>query len=425
MAPTRRSRRIQGKQQAAQPTTKRLTAVGKRRARIAAEEQPDSSRSGKRKRTENEPEPEFMHLETTVTTPSLATPHSGRSSSRTQLRLLEFAKPPITCVPFGVQNRPESVTSLFRDFILRRETPIPPWMRCVCGISTRALCNGLICGLKPRERLESIYPDEILLPEPKSTSGTPAPTLQDIKRFDMMTATYKHVNTARVEYADESTWLKAVRSALSGIEEPVSSEGDLSLFGVAEVQSVGIGPASLMPTVDHEIPFKKVDFLVLFSKENEEVGSITNAAIKTQRGLLLSQTEDPFIGYHTQFVALEAKTPEGGYYTSSMQLVTWMAAGLEKVRLLKQLADQVSNKQGRPEILPCIGISVVGHIWNLIIGMKADNGDVVGHPFLALLDQLLQSVTESILDRQSMGRSAWEIRYRFAEFSKSSASSTK
>lgn len=54
---------------------------------------------------------------------------SGNISIRRQHFRLRFSTPAVHFVPFGEQNRPQSVTELFRDLIKGNEQPIPNSLR--------------------------------------------------------------------------------------------------------------------------------------------------------------------------------------------------------------------------------------------------------------------------------------------------------
>lgn len=133
-----------------------------------------------------------------------------------------------------------------------------------------------------------------------------------------------------------------------------------------------------MPKRDGLVPFKKVDFLFLFSKKNAEVSTLTEAVLRSCGGLFLSQTDNPSVSYSSHFVSVEVKSPDGSYLSSALQLATWLAAGLEKTRQLKELADETSGKSGSSEaVLPSLGISIVGNMWFLYVAAKSENGKVV------------------------------------------------
>lgn len=147
-------------------------------------------------------------------------------------------------------------------------------------------------------------------------------------------------------------------------------------------QTVSISPPSLMPNIDNLVPFEKVDVLISFSEEHPEVRSAINAVLKKNPTMTLAQTDDLSVGQTSHFAVVEVKNPDGGYSTSSLQLATWLAAGLEKMRLLKELADKNTGREhdDKELLMPFVGISVVGHAWYVHVAAKAKDGNVVRIP---------------------------------------------
>lgn len=109
-------------------------------------------------------------------------------------------------------------------------------------------------------------------------------------------------------------------------------------------------------------------------------------------GLHFSQSDDGTICRFFQLAAVEVKSPDGSYYGSSVQLAIWLAAGLEKMRLLQAQAAATSHFSNatsapsgggdeevaaHPLLMPYPGIAVVGQAWYLHLATKADNGAVV------------------------------------------------
>lgn len=150
--------------------------------------------------------------------------------------------------------------------------------------------------------------------------------------------------------------------------------------------NVSVGPASLIPTIGGEpAAFKKVDIAILFSDSNPELKRLYKVVQKKNGCIELSQSQDATISLCCQFAAIEVKSPDGSYYGSSVQLAIWLAAGLEKTRRLKELAAASraavgSGAEGATEetaLPPYVGISVVGHVWNLHLAAKMADGDVV------------------------------------------------
>lgn len=129
-----------------------------------------------------------------------------------------------------------------------------------------------------------------------------------------------------------------------------------------------------------------MDLILAFDKSNPEIGQLTSKVLKRDPFLSLSQTDDPTVGTHSHCVAIEVKSPDGSFYGSSLQLATWLAAGLEKMNLLLESASEALGRKKQKDQksnspLPFIGIAVIGHTWNLHVASKADNGDVVSSSY--------------------------------------------
>jgi len=90
---------------------------------------------------------------------------------------------------------------------------------------------------------------------------------------------------------------------------------------------------------------------------------------------MLSQTEDATLGHMALMLALEAKSLDGTYNDASIQLAIWLAAGLEKMRELASLPiidDEIQDDR----LMPFVGLTVVGHQWELHIAVKSANVNV-------------------------------------------------
>ncbi|KAL1960945.1 hypothetical protein VTO42DRAFT_4833 [Malbranchea cinnamomea] len=152
------------------------------------------------------------------------------------------------------------------------------------------------------------------------------------------------------------------------------------LFEVNTIQDTPIGPSSLIPTINgSSIAFKKIDLAVVFSEANSTIESLYEAVRIRHPLLRLSQSDRLDPGKYSQFLAIEVKSLDGSYYAASVQLAVWLAAGLQKMKLLRELATEMrSETEPSPvHLLPFMAIAVSGHVWNLHIASKADDGVVV------------------------------------------------
>lgn len=166
-------------------------------------------------------------------------------------------------------------------------------------------------------------------------------------------------------------------------------------------QNVPIGLPSLIPTVgDEPLAFKKVDLAVVFSDSEPDLDMLCTKAMKKNAALELSQSEDGTLGGFCQFAAIAIKSPDGSYYKASVQLGIWLAAGLEKSRQLRELAatknqapaTQTQEASQEEYLLPYVGISVHGHVWNLHLAWKGLDGAVVSDLHLIFLLEVLPAV---------------------------------
>ncbi|PGH33543.1 hypothetical protein GX50_03615 [[Emmonsia] crescens] len=282
---------------------------------------------------------------------------SGNISIRRQHFRLRFSTPAVHFVPFGEQNRPQSVTELFRDLIKGNEQPIP---------------NSL------RNLLKARYPSDFTI----ETGDNPTDvgvSHHDDQLWKAMTEAFNEATKAQRRGYDENGWSGVVKTLLKGSLNDMAPDNPRPhMFEVSDVQTVSIGPVSLVP-VRHGCPIllKKVDFSISFSRDDPEIGNFYEN-IHKRWDLSLSQTEDPLVGYECQIAAIEIKSPDGIYDSSSLQLATWLAAGLENMRLLQARAREVRGIQGEDEngLLPFIGITAVGHVWSLHIASKEKDGTV-------------------------------------------------
>ncbi|KAK2794668.1 hypothetical protein FQN51_000766 [Onygenales sp. PD_10] len=266
---------------------------------------------------------------------------SAKTSTRLQRFWLGFATPRVHFVPFGEQDRPQFVTELFRDLVKGNEQPVP---------------DSLQKLVKER------YPADFMLSTENLSDADPLP--HEFQLWEIMTTAFDEATKAQRKVYDENGWSRVAKALLEGsMNVAIPDSTRPRMFESLDVQTVSIGPVSILPVFDgHPIPFKKVDFSVSFSRDDPEVGRLYNN-INRHPDILLSQTEDPLVGYVSQLVAIEIKSSDGGYDSSSLQLATWLPAGLENMRLLLERAREAQGIQGEDEIelLPFIGITAVGH----------------------------------------------------------------
>ncbi|WEW59060.1 hypothetical protein PRK78_004528 [Emydomyces testavorans] len=272
--------------------------------------------------------------------------HSASISTRRQREVLGFARPRVHFLPLESKNKPDAVTKLFSELIDRLEDAVPHTLRA----QVKTLENG------------------------------GSVRVRDVGKEDAQLWTHIRDSTSKANKTlaiirDESGWINVARPLL----EVAMSSGNGDLFEVMDVTTVSVGPASLIPVFRGEpVAFKKVDFAIVFSGDEPELGRLYTRVTQRHDAVQLSQTEDPGIGHFCQFAAIEVKSPDGSYYGASVQLAIWLAAGLEKTRQLKELATASETAPTTTEtpLLPYVGIAVVGHVWNLHLASKTADGTV-------------------------------------------------
>lgn len=139
--------------------------------------------------------------------------------------------------------------------------------------------------------------------------------------------------------------------------------------------------------MDHSASSKKLDFGIFFNPTHPNVSKLVNPILDKMPSLKFSPAEDK--ADSPQLVSIEVKSPDGSEYTSSLQLITWLAAGLQQLRELREQAllasgkgesekgKRIENHETHP--LHSFGISIVGHRWLIFAAVKNDDddGDVV------------------------------------------------
>ncbi|PGH13165.1 hypothetical protein AJ80_06411 [Polytolypa hystricis UAMH7299] len=231
--------------------------------------------------------------------------------------------------------------------------------------------NPLPTSLRSRLRAQKIGDDH-----GQHDDATP----EEAKLRDSIEEIMEDVNEKLGKNGDETAWTEVVTPLLELI---IDQRG--ALFETMQVQAVSISPQSLIPAfVRQPFAFKKVNIAVFLSDSRQEIQRLYVAIQKRHPLLLLSQSEDATVGHFFQFAALEVKSPDGSYYGASVQFAIWLAAGLEKMRQLKDLAgasssggspaDQLSDPGSHLPLYP--GIAVVVQAWYLHLAAKAMDGTV-------------------------------------------------
>jgi hypothetical protein len=202
--------------------------------------------------------------------------------------------------------------------------------------------------------------------------------------------------------------MTVVTSVLKFATEYIDPDLDLDdyeppMLNVQSIQTQAIS-SSLLPTHTATSFAKKADLALAFSLSHPEV-SRTLEPIHTQYPeLSLSQMEDAYTMRVPLVAGVEVKERGGSYNEATVQLGVWCAAGLEKLRRLREEGhekrtrergevDEPPRKEGEAEeereLPPFVGWTVVGHEWKLHVVWKDESGNVVSLPFFCLLHWLV------------------------------------
>lgn len=137
-------------------------------------------------------------------------------------------------------------------------------------------------------------------------------------------------------------------------------------------QSQLIDP-DLLPTVKNSLMriSKKADYAYSFSCRDAEVANIYQHISFGGSGYQIGHTTDAFNKRTILFSGIEVKPDDGGKKEALAQLSIWLNANLEKMRRLQVLAQ---GSQPVPmNILPTVGLTVIGHDWYTYIAYRLEN----------------------------------------------------
>ncbi|KAK2804829.1 hypothetical protein FQN51_001471 [Onygenales sp. PD_10] len=274
----------------------------------------------------------------------------SQPSVRVQRQDLRAAKPKVIFASLVLENqdRPTEVKNFIAQLVDRVENAVPD-------------------SLRTRLMAQQQDNNHIQQPQP-----TPADAELWARARDVANLTAN----ALEQSGDESQWTGV---AMRLLEMTFAQAG--ALFGIVPIPSVSISPQSLLPTFSgHPFAFKKVDAAVVLSTSNTEVRPLDEEIVTRHPELHFSQSDDATMSRLFQLAAIEVKSPDGSYYGASMQMALWLAAGLEKVRLLRAEAVATGDEEAaESNLLPYPGIAVVGQAWYLHLATKKADGTVVIH----------------------------------------------
>jgi hypothetical protein len=172
--------------------------------------------------------------------------------------------------------------------------------------------------------------------------------------------------------------MAVVTSVLKSATDYADPESDLvdyapSMLNVRSIQTQTIS-SSLIPISTTTSFAKKADLALAFSLSHPEVLRTLEPIHTRCPELSLSQMEDAFTMRVPLVAGVEVKEPGGSYSDATVQLGVWCAAGLEKLRRLREEArERRTNEAADVDEPP----SVVGHDWKFHVAWKDSSGKVV------------------------------------------------
>jgi hypothetical protein len=209
---------------------------------------------------------------------------------------------------------------------------------------------------------------------------------------------YNEARRCYDNHLDESAWVKVVNNVL----EATHLCDNESLLRVESIQTQAIDRAFLPLHVSQSLA-KKADLALAFSADNVEVAAVLQSLSKTHSGIPLSQMTDAYTSTVPLVCGIEVKERGGDYNEAIVQLAIWCAAGLERLRGLREIGQNhtlqpqtafiretrgetqdETQTRGRERttfeddgLLPFLGWTVIGHDWKLHISWKDSSGNVV------------------------------------------------
>lgn len=191
--------------------------------------------------------------------------------------------------------------------------------------------------------------------------------------------------------------LKSATEDIAGPDsDPNLDDYEPPMLNVQSIQTQAIS-SSLLPTHTSTSFAKKADLALAFSLSHPEVFRTLEPIHAQYPELSLSQMDDAYTMRVPLVAGVEVKERGGSYNEAIVQLGVWCAAGLEKLRRLREerhekrtrergsevdeLPRGESEAEERLELPPFVGWTVVGHEWKLHVVWKDEDGNVVSLSF--------------------------------------------
>ncbi|OJD12268.1 hypothetical protein AJ78_07112 [Emergomyces pasteurianus Ep9510] len=292
---------------------------------------------------------------------NLETHHLKSSSSskvnfRWQLRNLEIAKPSVKVVPFAMHTTADFVSILRRQWAEVQSRPV---------------------SQKLRANIQREYPFEFFHSERTEPPSVTEDSDEDSHLAAIVTEAYNQAGRAYARRQNEEPWERVAEAILHGVF-PNNVPDVMKMIEAQPMQYQDIASPNLLPRLDHLISRTKIDIGIFFNQFHPEVCKLVTLISAKMPNLLFSPAKDATDS--PQLASVEVKSPDGSGYASSLQLVTWLAAGLQQLKELREQAILASEQAAASEEGPLhsFGISVVGHHWLLFVAVKNDDdeGDV-------------------------------------------------
>ncbi|PBP16596.1 hypothetical protein BUE80_DR012672 [Diplocarpon rosae] len=237
------------------------------------------------------------------------------------------------------------------------------------------LINKLSAGVIPyslQPRLRASDPDQFQVLSPLFEESTiPHPASYTDSLWEVADKIYNKARQCHDNHLDENAWMKVVNHVLDSTE----LGEDTSMLRVHSIQTQSIDPTFLPKHISQSFA-KKADLALAFSCDHPSVAAAIEPVQKANPDLCLSQMTDAYTSTVPLACCLEVKEGGGDYNEAILQLGIWCAAGLERLRGLRTLAEPNSRSDLEEELPPFLGWTVVGHDWKLHISWKDEGGNV-------------------------------------------------
>ncbi|KAF2629853.1 hypothetical protein BU25DRAFT_484874 [Macroventuria anomochaeta] len=135
-----------------------------------------------------------------------------------------------------------------------------------------------------------------------------------------------------------------------------------STLKVDSVQTQTINPDVLPITHNNYQVQNKVDFTFSFHRNTPEASDLYTRLGLAGLAETLGQTTDANTKRLALFSGIAVKQGNGGKDEALVHLPIWLAAGLENIRRLGDMAQERPYTAG--ELKPTVGWTVVGHDWH-------------------------------------------------------------